>query len=192
MIRQITRILLIVTWCGPVWAQKSGAAQRLREALLFCQKNNLNTDYCFLVNLGVHSGKNRFEVWNFTTAQLVYSGLCCHGYGGASTETAPEFSNKTGSNCTASGKYKTGKRAYSNWGINVHYKLHGLEKTNSNAYKRIIVLHSYDQVPEKEIYPSHLPLGWSMGCPVIDNALMKKVDVLLKKSRKPVLLWIYN
>ena len=90
------------------------------------------------------------------------------------------------------GKYKVGIRAYSKWGINVHYKLHGLEPTNDNAFKRIVVLHSYTPLPATEVYPSHLPLGMSQGCPVICNETMRQIDVLLKAETKPVLLWIYN
>jgi len=104
----------------------------------------------------------------------------------------PVFSNELGSNCTSLGKYKLGAKAYSNWGIHVHYKMHGLEATNVNAFRRIVVLHSYEPVPYDEIYPGHLPLGWSQGCPVISNTLMTKLDSLLKQRQKPVLLWIYQ
>ena len=97
-----------------------------------------------------------------------------------------------GSYCSSLGKYKVGIRSYSKWGINVHYKLHGLESTNSNAFKRYIVLHSYTPVPTLEIYPMHLPLGISQGCPVICDDAMRKVDALLKVEKKPVLLWIYE
>ncbi len=165
---------------------------KAKEAQTFCVKNKFNTEYCFLINFSIHSGKNRFMVWSFAKQQILYSGLCCHGYGGSSTEAKAEYSNKSGSNCSALGKYKLGKRAYSNWGINVHYKMHGLEKSNNNAFKRIIVLHSYDYVKDAEIYPKYLPMGWSMGCPVVGNALMKQIDKLLKASKKPVLLWIYE
>ena len=89
-------------------------------------------------------------------------------------------------------EYKVGIRAYSKWGINVHYKLHGLEPTNDNAFKRIVVLHSYTPLLATEVYPSHLPLGMSQGCPVICNETMRQIDVLLKAETKPVLLWIYN
>jgi hypothetical protein len=51
----------------------------------------------------------------------------------------PVYSNVVGSNCTSLGKYKIGKRSYSNWGINIHYKMHGLESSNSNAFKRHVV-----------------------------------------------------
>lgn len=112
--------------------------------------------------------------------------------GKGSTESYPVFSNEKGSYCTSLGKYKTEGRAYSNWGIHIHYKMKGLEKSNNNAFARWVVLHSYDPVPETEIYPNHLPLGWSLGCPVVSNTTMTKIDSIMKKSNKPVLLWIYH
>lgn len=171
---------------------KSPLSSKSLEALAFCKNNHLNTNYCFLVDLSVHSGKNRFYVYDFKLKKVTYSGLVCHGVGKNSSEDKPVFSNVIGSNCTSLGKYKVGKRAYSNWGINIHYKMHGLEKTNSNAAKRNIVLHSYDYVSEKEIFPNHLTLGWSQGCPVIANGLMKQLDKMLKKTTKPTLIWIYQ
>jgi len=103
----------------------------------------------------------------------------------------PIFSNVSGSYCTSLGKYKLGARAYSQYGIHAHYKMHGLEATNSNAFKRIIVFHSHTPVPTYEIYPQHLPLGWSLGCPVVSDEMMTTVDAMLKASTSPVLLWIY-
>ncbi len=161
------------------------------SALSYCKKNGFDTDRCFLIDMKIHSGKNRFFVWSFGENKVLESSLCCHGCGKESTGANPVFSNAPGSYCTSLGKYKTGIRSYSKWGINVHYKLHGLESTNNNAFKRIVVLHSYDPVPENQIYPIHLPMGWSLGCPVVSNSLMRKLDAYLKETKKPVLLWIY-
>lgn len=158
---------------------------------VFCAQNSMNTDYCILINMKIHSGKKRFFVWDLKGDSLIMASLCAHGVGNGSTETIPVFSNLSGSYCTSLGKYKTGIRSYSNYGINVHYKLHGLEKTNNNAFDRIIVLHSHAPVPNDEIYPYHLPLGYSLGCPVIDDQTMKKLDEMFKQTKKPTLLWIY-
>jgi len=165
---------------------------KIEEAKQFCNKNKMNTEFCFLVDFSKHSGKNRFYVYSFKEKRILYSGLVCHGIGKNSTPQKPIYSNEIGSNCSSLGKYKIGKRAYSNWGINIHYKMHGLEKTNSNAFKRNVVLHSYDYVSETEIYPSHLTMGWSLGCPVVSNNLMKNIDTLLKKTKKPTLIWIFE
>jgi hypothetical protein len=86
------------------------------------------------------------------------------------------------------GKYKIGNRDYSSWGINVKYWLHGLEATNKNAVKRVVVLHSWNAVKNKEIYPKYSPLSW--GCPAVSNEFMEKIDIRLQDSQKPVLLWI--
>jgi hypothetical protein len=56
----------------------------------------------------------------------------------------------------------------------------------------MLFLHSYDYVSETEIYPLHLTMGWSQGCPVVANNLMKEIDKLLKASSKPTLIWIFE
>lgn len=158
----------------------------------YCRQNGFNTRYCFLVDFSIHSGRKRFFVWDFKGDSIKYASLCAHGYGKSSTTTKPVYSNVEGSFCSSLGRYKVGIRSYSKWGINVHYKLHGLEPTNNNAFKRYVVLHSFTPLPKAEIYPMHLPLGMSQGCPVISNQTMTRIDVLLKTLKKPVLLWIYN
>lgn len=164
---------------------------KLSEALVFAKKNQLDATICIMVDMSIHSGKNRLFVYDFKQKKTIISGLCAHGVGGGSTATKPIFSNKAGSNCTSLGKYKVKNRAYSNWGINIHYKMYGLEQTNNNAFKRIVVLHSYTPIPSYEIYPQVL-FGQSAGCPVIADEQMKQIDKLLIKKKKGVLLWIYN
>ena len=61
-------------------------------------------------------------------------------------------------------------------GINVHYKLcHGLNRPT--AMLSSVTLCSI-RIPgtDFEIYPMHLPLGISQGCPVICDDAMRKVD----------------
>ena len=168
--------------------------EKAKEALSFCEENGYNTDFCILIDMKIHSGKYRMFIYDLTNQKIERQALCAHGCGkGEKTSTGakPLFSNVEGSYLTSLGKYKLGIRSYSQWGINVHYKMHGLEATNNNAFKRIIVLHSHSPLPETEIYPLHLPMGWSLGCPVTDDATMKYLDTKLKNINKPVLLWIY-
>jgi hypothetical protein len=172
----------------------SRLAQKAKEALYFCQANEYNTDFCILVDMRIHSGKHRMFVYNLKKEEVERKALCAHGQGKGdrkSTGAEPLFGNVDGSLLTSLGKYKIGIRSHSKWGINVHYKLHGLEKNNSNAFRRVVVLHSYSPVPAFELYPLHMPMGISSGCPVTDNATMSYLDAKLKKSPKPVLLWIY-
>lgn len=174
---------------------KTRLQEKVAEALAFCKKNNYNTDFCILIDMQIHSGKHRMFVWNFKDEKIEHKALCAHGSGKdnlKSTGAKPIFSNVSESHLSSLGKYKLGIRSGSRWGIKVHYKMHGLESTNSNAFKRIIVLHSHTPLPKQEIYPVHLPMGWSWGCPVTDNETMTYLDKKLKLTKKPVLLWIYN
>lgn len=190
--RTVCFFLIFILFGSFVLTIEPSEAIKAKEALAYCKKHGFDTNVCLLVNMSIHSGKKRFFIWDLKTNKPIASSLCCHGAGGGSTPQRPEYSNVCGSNCTSLGKYKIGKRAYSQWGINVHYKMHGQENSNSNALKRIVVLHSYDYVPEKEIYPQHLPMGWSLGCPVISNEVMRTADKILQSKKKPVLLWIYE
>jgi hypothetical protein len=169
-------------------------SEKVTEALAFCKKNNFNTDFCILIDMKIHSGKYRMFVWNFNENKVERKALCAHGCGkgsNRSTGAKPVFSNTPETLLTSLGKYKTGISSYSQYGIHKHYKLYGLESTNSNAFNRLIVLHSHNPVSANEIYPEHLPMGWSFGCPVTDNATMTYLDAKLQASKKPVLLWIY-
>ena len=86
--------------------------QRLREKAqagkAYCDKNGYNTNYCFLVDFSIHSGKRRFFVWDFKGDSVKYASLCAHGYGKNSTVSKPVFSNVEGSYCSSLGKYKVG------------------------------------------------------------------------------------
>lgn len=168
---------------------------KAKEALIYNKKHQLNTNYCILIDMQVHSGRDRIFLWDFKQNKVILSGLCSHGCGDEpwgldETKNSPIFSNMPDSHLSSLGKYKIGKRGWSNWGIHVNYKLHGLEKSNNNAYKRIIVLHSWEAIEEKEIYPEGSSEGW--GCPAINNEKMKQLDSFLKKEKTPILLWIFE
>ncbi len=161
----------------------------------FCKAQNLNENFCILIDMSLHSGVKRFIVWDLKKNKISNSFLVGHGCGDNPwnndfSKGNPKFSNIDGSHCSSLGKYKIGKRAYSDWGVNVKYILHGLEPTNSNAFKRFIVFHSWEVVSDEEVYPNGTPEGW--GCPTISNNSFKIIDPLLKSSSKPVLMWIYK
>ena len=114
------------------------SADRIKGALAFCKKNKMDTTIAIMIDMSIHSGKNRIFVYDFKQKEITIEGLCAHGVGGGSTPTKPVFSNKEGSYCTSLGKYKV------------------------------------------------------KGCPVLSDGTMRKIDVLLKTKKKPVLLWIYE
>jgi hypothetical protein len=55
---------------------------------------------------------------------------------------------------------------------------------------RQIVFHSWDKVPDDEVYPQGSPEGW--GCPAVSDNMMMQVDNRLKKEKIPVLLWMFE
>lgn len=165
------------------------------EALKYCKSNNMNQDFCILIDMGTHSGRKRFFVYDFAKEEITHRFLVSHGccnyiWGQDFSKDKTGFSNVDNSHCSSIGKFKIGQRGYSNWGINVKYLMHGLENTNSNALQRVIVFHSWEKVADNEVHPSGTPEGW--GCPAISNASFKIIDPLLKSANKPVLMWIYD
>jgi hypothetical protein len=169
--------------------------QKAAEAKAFCREHSYNTDFCLLADMSIHSGYERMVAWNFKTDTIEKSLLVGHGCGQNrwsydDSKEAPVFSNKDGSHCSSLGKYRIGSRGVSEWGIKIKYYLYGLDATNSNAYKRFIVLHSWEKMPEAEVYPDGSPEGW--GCPTVSNPDMKYLDNKLSATKKPVLLWMFR
>lgn len=169
--------------------------KKAEEALAFCKSKKMNTDFCILIDMSLHSGLSRFIIWDFKEQKISNKYLVGHGCGSNSwssdeSKDNPKFSNEDGSHLSALGKYQLGERGRSDWGIHVKYLMHGLEKTNNNALKRFIVFHSWDLMSDKEIYPKGSPEGW--GCPTISNNAMKELDPIIQNSEKPLLMWIYN
>lgn len=187
-------ILLTVSFtCSP--STTDTLKVKAKQAATFCKTKGFNTDFCVLIDMSIHSGKNRLFIYDLKNDSIISKALCAHGScsnlpGKDETDTKPTFSNTHETLCSSLGKYKIGKRGYSNWGVHFNYKLHGLEATNSNAYARTIVLHSWEEMPNKEVYPQNCPNSW--GCPMVSDQQMRTLDKHLKPSKKPVLLWIYK
>jgi hypothetical protein len=166
----------------------------IKEAKAYAKKNNLNKDKFILIDLDLHSGLKRFFLYDFKKDTIIKSYMVSHGCGDhmwswtSSKEKAP-ISNEPDSHCSSVGKYVIGSRGVSQWGININYLLIGKDKTNSNAVKRAIVLHSWEKISSDEVYPNGTPEGW--GCPVVSNENMKEIDVILKANKK-MLMWVIN
>lgn len=154
----------------------------------YLHKGGYNEDVCFFIDMGMNPGKKRFFVYDINTGTVLNSGLVAHGSGGGSGFEDPKFSNSVGSNCTSLGKYKIGKSYSGQFGL--AYKLHGLDKTNSNAFARFVVLHAHECVPEDEIFPESICMSW--GCPTVAPGFLQQLVKYIDASGKPVLLEIYK
>jgi len=158
------------------------------KANAFAAKNAFSTKYCFLIDMSIPSGRNRFFVHDLEKNSIVLSGLVAHGSCNETYLSHPRFSNAPKCGCSSLGKYKIGEFYHGKYGKS--YKLYGLDETNSNAYKRAVVIHAYDCVPDKEIYP--MVLCNSEGCPMVSYGFFEKISKYINDSDKPILLWIYN
>ena len=175
---------------GPNDDIKTLTRLKLKVATLdkYIEANDFNTAHCFLIDMSIASGTNRFFVYNLKKDSIEKTGLVTHGSGLELMKDSILFSNTIGSNCTSLGKYKIGKPYRGKFGL--AYKLYGLEKTNSNAYSRFVVLHAHPCVPANEISPLEICRSW--GCPTVSPAFLTQLKSYIDRSKQPLLLWIFQ
>lgn len=172
---------------SPDRAESGRLAAEAARQRSFLATHGLNTNYCFLVDMQVPSGKDRFFVYDLHRDSIIASGLVAHGSGSRRFAVNPSFSNKNGSNCTSLGRYRIGYPYRGHFGRS--YKLYGLDSSNSQAFVRNVVLHSFSAVPELETYPS--PICNSLGCPMVSQGFLRALEPLIDSSPKPVCLCIF-
>lgn len=146
-----------------------------------------NNKIAFFVDMKIPSGKNRFFVYDLKADKIIDKGLVAHGSGSETgTKGKLRFSNVPNSLSTSLGKYYIGKHYYGKFGR--AYKLYGLDKTNSNAFKRDIVFHYYYDVPyeEKDGYICN-----SFGCPMVNKKYFDRIARLIDSSESNILMSIY-
>ena len=151
-------------------------------------QNDLSTEYCFLVDMSLPSGRNRIFIYDLKKNSVIHAGLVSHGSCNETFLARPRFSNATNSGCSSLGKYKVGEFYRGKYGKS--FRLHGLDDCNSNAYKRAVVIHGYDCVPDQEIYPR--VLCNSFGCVMVSYNFFDKISRIIGKADKPIVLWIYQ
>ncbi len=164
-----------------VFAIVKKRAMQLRPYL---QKNKYNDSLCFIINMAIPSGKPRLFVYNYIKDTVTHSGLVTHGSGSETTNGNFVFKNIVNSLASSKGKYKIGGSYNGKFGL--AYKLHGLDSTNSKAFERFVVLHSHECVPNIAVYPQKICV--SSGCPTVAPDFLQKLQVIINKSKNPILL----
>jgi hypothetical protein len=154
----------------------------------YALQNNMSTEYCFLVDMSLPSGRNRFFIYDLKKNSIVHAGLVSHGSCNETFMARPKFSNESKSGCSSLGKYKVGEFYNGKYGKS--FRLHGLDNCNSNAYKRAVVIHGYHCVPDEEIYPR--VLCNSLGCVMVSYKFFDKISRIIGKAEKPIVLWVYQ
>jgi hypothetical protein len=147
-----------------------------------------NKEIAFFIDMEIGSGKNRFFIYDLKNKVIIDQGLVAHGIGSESRIKGKlKFSNTSNSFCTSLGRYSVGKYYTGEYGKS--YKLYGLDETNSNAFARNIVLHSYKSVPFIEQAKNIVN---SLGCPMVNELYFKKIEKILDTSKTNIILSIYN
>jgi hypothetical protein len=138
--------------------------------------------------MSIKSGKNRFFVYDLKTGEVALAGLVAHGSCNTQFLSQARFSNAPDCGCSSLGKYKVGSFYMGEYGKS--YRLYGLDNSNSNAFKRGVVIHGHDCVPDEEIFPR--VLCNSFGCPMVSVSFFEKLSGIINASEKPILLWVYK
>lgn len=166
--------------------QKLKLKQHIAAIKQYAKQQHGSDKYAVLIDMSINSWKKRFFVVNLKTDSVIISGLCGHGQGSNYMKEEVEFSNVVGSNCTSQGHYRIGYKYFGDFGD--AYKLYGLDSTNSNAFRRFVVFHSYSCVPDFEGSPACR----SNGCAMVSPYTFKATDKVLSTQQKPVIMWIYK
>lgn len=149
--------------------------------------SRFNKDIAFLVDMKIPSGKNRFFIYDLKNNKIIDKGIVAHGSGSETgVKGKLKFSNVPNSLSTSLGNYYIGNSYYGKFGK--AYRMHGLDETNSNAFKRDIVFHYYYDVPyeEKDGYICN-----SFGCPMVSKRYFEKLAKIIDNSKSNILLSIY-
>jgi hypothetical protein len=156
-------------------------------AITFIQQKNYNESICFLVDMSLPSGQNRFFVYDLKKDSLQNAGLVTHGRCNEYWLEGRKYGNTVGCGCTSLGKYKVGNPYIGKFGL--AFKLYGSDKTNDKAFDRFVVLHAHSCVPEAEVKDD---ICQSDGCPTVAPGFLQQLKSIINASKKPVLLLIYE
>lgn len=161
---------------------------RERKCMLraWCHRHDYNTKIAIFVDLSLHSGRNRFVVWDFEKETPLLICPVSHGSGSTKSHKRTPYaktSNEDGSHLSSVGRALVAERYEGRYGI--AYRLDGLDASNTNLRSRCVVLHSWQYTTSFPIFP--LPTVGSFGCPVISRKMMQRLDAILSKHSRVVI-----
>ena len=160
--------------------------QQAIEIRKYSREKGYDTSYAFLVNMSMKSGKKRFFVVNLETMTIENRALVSHGRGDERFTFDRKFSNDAGSNCSSVGRYKIGKSYTGQFGL--AYRLYGLDASNSNAFKRFVVLHAMGCISYDE---TDLPICQSEGCPAVAPQFLEEIKPIIDSRKSQMLMWVF-
>ena len=161
--------------------------EKITELKTFIKGKNYNQDIAVFINYKIKSGKYRYFVYDFKNDKILQSAIVSHG-SGSDTDIYGnlKFSNTENSYQSSLGKFEI-KESYSGK-FGKSYRLDGLDKTNSNARSRAIVLHSLGCVSDLE---SDQPACLSLGCPMLSLKSFKETAKYIDIFDKTMILYAF-
>src|SRR5689334_3398554 len=87
------------------------------KARQFVKKNNYNQSICFLIDMSLESGANRFFIYDLNTDSIINTGLVTHGRCNEDFLNGRKYGNTVGCGCTSLGKYKVGNAYHGRFGL---------------------------------------------------------------------------
>lgn len=167
----------------PSWGLSRSVYDKAVTYMDLHEREFSNQRYVVLIDMGKHSGVKRFFLFDLDTGKLERHNVA-HGSGSDPKHSgyAKRFSNKPESNQSSLGAYRTSATYSGHNGYSL--RLDGLEGTNNNARRRLIVVHGAKYVNERESYA-----GRSSGCPALDKKVSKSV---IDRIRGGALLLIWK
>jgi hypothetical protein len=135
-----------------------------------------NQNYLSVIDFSKNSRKARFYIVNLKDGSV----WAIHNAAGSGSDPdhdgyATKFSNKSGSNMSSLGYYRTAETYFGKHGLSL--RLDGLSSTNSNVRARAIVVHGASYVSDANINQ-----GRSWGCPAVSMADRDAVIAKLKNG----------
>lgn len=142
--------------------------------------------YAVIIDFAKPSVEKRLFLINLKTGE-VKNFLVTHGKGSGNGPVAHKFSNDDSSHQTSLGLYVAGATYIGKYGTSM--RLYGLEKSNSNAFDRDVVMHpayyaneSFISTIDKKTGKPFNRIGLSWGCPALPPSVAAQLIPLLKEG----------
>lgn len=162
-------------------------SEKIAQTKNFLKKTKYNQDLAIFINFRIPSNKFRFFIYDLKNDKILEKAIVAHGSGSVVKGTNQlVFSNKENSYQSSLGKYQIGSSYVGSFGKS--YRLIGLDKTNSNAAKRAIVIHPYYCI--SDIETQNLAC-LSLGCPMLSPNFFKVAEKYIDASKKPIILYAF-
>ncbi|GGP05991.1 hypothetical protein GCM10010992_24430 [Cloacibacterium rupense] len=168
-------------------SSKSIPSEKIVQIKNFVKDTKYNQDLAIFINFRIPSNKFRFFIYDLKNDKILEKAIVAHGSGSVVKGSNDlVFSNVKNSYQSSLGKYQIGSSYVGTFGKS--YRLIGLDKTNSNAVKRAIVIHPYYCISDVE---TQNLACLSLGCPMLSPNFFKVAEKYIDGSKKPIILYAF-